>query len=334
MGNSIFISYSRESKEIAERVARILKSGHVDVWMDKELSGGQDWWDAVLRQIRESKALIPIIDINYQHSEACQAEFEYARDLGKHIMPVRVDNTEIEFLPKRVQILHMFDLRQADQDVVLGMVGAVHGISGGQPLPDPLPKPPPVPLSYAAELAERVRAKHDLSRQEQADLLHKLKAASKDARKRDSALKLLRELLRREDTLAFIADEIRELLEHGTDGIADIRSKPKDPISQLAIDRPDARMTPPRPWDAPVGVSNSRPCENEHGTIDGRLKKDSPIIGRAIRAISIGPVLFAFNAWQGSSNFVIRTVIFVLRSILALFYYAFVIALIGSLTSP
>ena len=44
----IFISYSRESHEIARSlVAHIHELGYV-VWMDKDLSGGQAWWDQIL----------------------------------------------------------------------------------------------------------------------------------------------------------------------------------------------------------------------------------------------------------------------------------------------
>jgi hypothetical protein len=43
--SKIFISYSRESEAKAKSLVDDFESLGHDVWFDRELSGGQAWWD-------------------------------------------------------------------------------------------------------------------------------------------------------------------------------------------------------------------------------------------------------------------------------------------------
>jgi hypothetical protein len=45
---AIFLSYSRDNEGLADVVAKdLMMLGH-EVWFDRELSGGQVWWNQIL----------------------------------------------------------------------------------------------------------------------------------------------------------------------------------------------------------------------------------------------------------------------------------------------
>ena len=48
----IFISYNRVSLEVVQTVADDLQTAGHEVWFDRSISGGQQWWNEILRRIR------------------------------------------------------------------------------------------------------------------------------------------------------------------------------------------------------------------------------------------------------------------------------------------
>jgi hypothetical protein len=56
--SDIFISYNRESEEAVRKLAADLNSLGHDVWFDKDLSGGQAWWDKILAIVRSCDVFV------------------------------------------------------------------------------------------------------------------------------------------------------------------------------------------------------------------------------------------------------------------------------------
>jgi hypothetical protein len=54
----IFISYARSDAERVDALVEGLQQLRCGVWLDEELTGGQEWWDTVLSQIRASSAVL------------------------------------------------------------------------------------------------------------------------------------------------------------------------------------------------------------------------------------------------------------------------------------
>ena len=48
-----FISYSHVDAEVVERLERDLEGLGWAAWCDRELTGGQRWWDGILANVRE-----------------------------------------------------------------------------------------------------------------------------------------------------------------------------------------------------------------------------------------------------------------------------------------
>lgn len=212
----IFVSYTREFEEEVRALGDDLEQLGHEFWLDRKLSGGQDWWDSILGQIRECDVFLLALGPNTLDSTACQRELRYARELGKPVLPVIVGaGVSASLLPGELSRIHLIDYQAQDRQAVISLSRALADLPAPSGLPDPLPEPPPVPLSYLGTLAERVDALDGADASEQSRLLLELKAAMREPDTAQDARTLLLKLRRRRDLLASIADEIDELLDAG-----------------------------------------------------------------------------------------------------------------------
>jgi hypothetical protein len=210
---NVFVSYSRQSKEVATTLASDIEAlGHT-VWLDQELSGGQVWWDQILATVRRCDVFVFVLDPVSLNSTACKREYGYAADLGKPILPVLVsDGISINLLPPALSQIQFIDYRRPDRDSALRLARAFTVIPPFKPLPDPLPPPPEVPVSYLGGLAEQVETTATLSYQQQSTLVVDLRRGLRDSQTTHDTRTLLKRLRKRHDLFATIADEIDELL--------------------------------------------------------------------------------------------------------------------------
>ena len=59
---AVFISYSSDDVEAAQRIATALHEAGIEVWFDRsELRGGDAWDQNIRRQIKECALFLPII---------------------------------------------------------------------------------------------------------------------------------------------------------------------------------------------------------------------------------------------------------------------------------
>ena len=57
----VFITYTRKRKEFVGGLAKDMKGFGHEVWFDRELTGGQDWWNEILKCREEFKDCIDSI---------------------------------------------------------------------------------------------------------------------------------------------------------------------------------------------------------------------------------------------------------------------------------
>jgi hypothetical protein len=209
----LFISYGRKSQAQAGQLADDLEALGHEVWFDKQLSGGQAWWDQILGVIRGCEAFIFLLDPEGLNSIACQREFTYAGALGKFILPVLVaDGVSIGLLPPELSAVQFIDYRKQDRASALALARALANMPSAKPLPDPLPTPPEVPLSYLGTLTRKVDFQGALSYEEQSALVVDLRRSLREDGSAADARSLLLKLRRRRDLYAGIAEEIDELV--------------------------------------------------------------------------------------------------------------------------
>lgn len=237
----VFVSYSRDSEPIAKLVVADLESLGHDVWFDRELSGGQAWWEQILAAIRDCGLLVFLLHPQSLASVACLRERAYALALGKPILPVRVaDGISVNLLPPELAQRQIIPYRSGDRAEVLALARAVAAVPPAPALPSPLPEPPEVPASYLGGLALRIDGSAALSYQDQSALLVDLRKALREADSRVDADILLGRLRKRHDLFAAIAEEIDALRE---------RTQPP-PVRRPAAP-PPADAAPPTPPPPP-----------------------------------------------------------------------------------
>ena len=207
----LIISYTSADREsIRPLIEGLHRLGH-SVWFDQELSGGQAWWDTILERIRACDALLVTLSPAMLDSEACAREANYARALGRPILPVMIRRVLPELLPPWLAALQIVDFTQPGDRAAFELIGALSKLSPAKPLPDPLPPPPAVPVSYLSDLSERVVApKLDLD--EQLSLVGKLKPGLGRPREREAVLEIIRRFRSRDDLYLTPAQELDAML--------------------------------------------------------------------------------------------------------------------------
>jgi len=142
-----FVSYSREDAVRVETMKDRLTQLGFEVWLDKNLRGGQAWWDVILDKIRSCEVFVMIVSDASLQSHACDVERQYARALGKPVVPVAIAATRRPN-PSDIQSLQIVDYSAPTDEAAFALVRALNDHEPNLPLPDPLPDPPDPPLSY------------------------------------------------------------------------------------------------------------------------------------------------------------------------------------------
>ncbi len=208
-----FISYNRQSEAIVKTLAADIEALGHDAWFDREISGGQAWWDQILAQIRTCEVFVFALAPEALNSTPCTREYQYAADLGKPILPVLVaEGVSTNLLPPALSAVQFVDYRQREVDAAFRLARAINHLPSPKPLPDPLPEAPELPISYLGRLQEQVATAAHLSFEQQSALLFDLKRSLRDPETHDDARTLIERLKKRRDLLASISEEIDEIL--------------------------------------------------------------------------------------------------------------------------
>ena len=92
---TIFVSYSRQDTEIADRLINDLARAERDYWLDTTaIKGGDDWILTIAEGIRNSYAMIVIVTANSLDSRWVRDEILWARRKKKKIIPLLFADVE------------------------------------------------------------------------------------------------------------------------------------------------------------------------------------------------------------------------------------------------
>jgi hypothetical protein len=144
----LFVRYARSDVEAVRMVEKDLEALHHRTWSERELLRGRSGWDRVLSEIRRCSAMIVAVSPAVLDSEAVATECDYARSLGKTLLPVVVAPVAADRLPQGLAEAELIDYTRGNPDAARRLAGAVSALRPAGPLPRPLPQPPPVPFAY------------------------------------------------------------------------------------------------------------------------------------------------------------------------------------------
>lgn len=155
---TIFLSYSRKDEAVVKLLAQGFEAAHKEIWYDHDLTGGDSWWDTILKKIRSATVFIFVLSEDSLHSKPCLAELKYAEDLDRSVVPVRVGPvTSLRATPLAGR--QVIEFRPDNALSSFPIIAAVEEASQNQrPLPDPLPAPPAIPYEYLQRLAGQIES--------------------------------------------------------------------------------------------------------------------------------------------------------------------------------
>jgi tetratricopeptide (TPR) repeat protein len=91
----LFLSYAHADRRQVDRLVDLLRSGGHDPWFDHELMPGQDWQSELHEAISVCDAFVYVMTPKAIASEWCQWEYQQAVKLGKPIVPIMLQQTEL-----------------------------------------------------------------------------------------------------------------------------------------------------------------------------------------------------------------------------------------------
>ncbi|MFC5287956.1 TIR domain-containing protein [Actinokineospora guangxiensis] len=209
----VFISYARrDQSSITQLRADFERFGH-PVWFDQEHNGGQDWWDQVLRRVRDCQALVFALSPDSVRSAACVAELRYAIALRRPILAVRVRPVDNDVIPVELRGA-VVEYADRTPESVIALLKAFNALPVAKPVSGRLPAPPDIPTAYLNAYLARIDA-DDLSDLEQDELLQQLTERLGDAQERPAVWDLLVRLRGRPGLNPLVAARMERLLAPG-----------------------------------------------------------------------------------------------------------------------
>lgn len=179
METSVFISYAHQDKVQVEALIEILRQEACDVWHDRQLHGGDKWWNEIIQQIQNQDIFVYAVSATSLNSIFCLAEYGYATDLGKPILPIVVSKDEFQISSdiSDLQYVLAVDLENsATKQEIFDSLKKLKEKHAAYQLPFPLPKSPDRPIQPIDVLADKVEKlkQKQLVTNEHSDLVHKL----------------------------------------------------------------------------------------------------------------------------------------------------------------
>jgi hypothetical protein len=163
--SDLFMSYAREDRECAQRLAEALSRRGWTVWWDRQIQVGQSFSEVIERELEQARCVIVLWSQHSLESEWVQNEAaEAARK--KMLVPVRIEDVRPPLEFRRLQAADLFGWRSGfdtpEFDACLSSIEMLVGGTASRPLPSrqpavpppsrataPSPPPPPPPSSGA-----------------------------------------------------------------------------------------------------------------------------------------------------------------------------------------
>ncbi len=114
MKDNIFISYSRSDSDFVIKLEEDLDKAGIFIWLDqKKITGGKLWDRAIEEALGKAGILIVVVSENSALSENVANEVQFARDEGKIIIPILIEQTNVPLTWRRYQRINFIENYEA-----------------------------------------------------------------------------------------------------------------------------------------------------------------------------------------------------------------------------
>ncbi len=109
----IFISYSRLDRELVDDLSHELSQRGLDVWSDRNIKAGEDWWEEIKQAAEKVDYYILVLTPNSIASQSTNFEMGVAlsRQDEAYVIPVLMKDVRI---PHHLSSLQYLDGRNVD----------------------------------------------------------------------------------------------------------------------------------------------------------------------------------------------------------------------------
>lgn len=126
--SDVFISYSREDRELVTRLHQALEARQRDAWVDWEgIPPTAEWLAEIYEAIDASQALVFVLSPSSLASKVCRDELQHAVDQNKRLIPLVYRDAETVEVPQCLRALNWIFIRDGDdfEDAVDTLINAI-----------------------------------------------------------------------------------------------------------------------------------------------------------------------------------------------------------------
>ena len=145
----IFLSYAREDREVAQRLAQALEVRGWSVWWDPDILPGETWDEVIERELDDSRCVVVVWSQTAVRKHWVKVEAEEGRKRGT-LVPVLIDDSSPPLAFRAIQAAPLFDWAGEAVHRGFGQLCSAIGRKIGAPSlapPSPGAVAPPFPAS-------------------------------------------------------------------------------------------------------------------------------------------------------------------------------------------
>jgi hypothetical protein len=150
----VFVSYRRADAAAADAVLQRLEAAGYGVWLDRsDIGGGSRWREAIEQALQQADAVIFLVSQRALESDEVYRELARAIELGKAIVPLRLDQVPLYgwFKEKLGALQHIeYDAHDPDEKWWNRLLAALRRARR-----KPIPEAPPEPAKEPAPVNRR-----------------------------------------------------------------------------------------------------------------------------------------------------------------------------------
>jgi hypothetical protein len=140
----VFISYAREDRSTAERLAATLQAQGISVWWDREILGGAEFAEVIERELTRARVVLVLWSAQSVRSSFVRDESSRAFEASK-LLPVRIEDVKVPLGFGQIHTLDLIDWNGDDGAPALAeLLAHVRRHLQGEVSPVPPPVPGPI----------------------------------------------------------------------------------------------------------------------------------------------------------------------------------------------
>ncbi len=122
----VFISYSRKDTDFVNRFIERLRGAGVNLWIDKNIKLGGRWDNSIETALESCNDILIMASKNSMESNNVMDEVAYALEENKRVIPIRIEDCEMNFRLRRIQHLDYFEDEDKAFDRLLNALNVEH----------------------------------------------------------------------------------------------------------------------------------------------------------------------------------------------------------------